>query len=115
MASLRSCSRHCSRRSSSASARLSAWIGELPDRALRVNDYILGQPEPPRTRLGARFAVFAMVIVIVVGLLTTRLFYLQVVSGGYYAGLAQDALSTTQPLEAARGLIYDRAGRPVAI
>ncbi len=80
-----------------------------------MSDYILGQPEPPRTRLGARFAVFGLVIVIVVGLLTTRLFYLQVVSGGYYSGLAQDALSTTQPIAAARGLIYDRAGRPVAI
>ena len=56
-----------------------------------MNDYILGQPEPPRTRLGARFAVFGLVIVLVVGLLTTRLFYLQVVSGGYYAGLSQDA------------------------
>jgi penicillin-binding protein 2 len=80
-----------------------------------VTDYILGQPEPPRTRLGVRFAVFGLVIVLVVGLLTTRLFYLQVVSGGYYAGLSQDALGTTQPLSAARGLIYDRAGRPVAI
>jgi penicillin-binding protein 2 len=80
-----------------------------------VNDYILGQPEPPRTRLGARFAVFGLIIVLVVGVLSTRLFYLQVVSGGYYAGLAQDAASTTQPIEAARGLIYDRAGRPVAI
>ncbi len=80
-----------------------------------MNDYILGQPEPPQTRLGARFAVFGLVIVIVVGLLTTRLFYIQVISGGYYAGLAQDQLSTTQPIAAARGLIYDRAGRPLAI
>src|SRR4051794_37171188 len=80
-----------------------------------MNDYVLGQPEPPRTRLGARFAVFGLVIVLVVGLLSTRLFYLQVVNGGYYAGLSQDSLSTTQPIVAARGLIYDRAGRPVAI
>jgi penicillin-binding protein 2 len=80
-----------------------------------MTDYILGQPEPPRTRLGARFAVFGLVMVLVVGLLTTRLFYIQVVSGGYYAGLAQDSLSTTQPMPAARGLIFDRAGRPVAI
>jgi penicillin-binding protein 2 len=80
-----------------------------------MNDYVLGQPEPPRTKLGARFAVFGLVIVLVVGLLTTRLFYIQVVSGGYYAGLAQDAASTTQSMTAARGLIYDRAGRPVAI
>ena len=80
-----------------------------------MNDFVLGQPEPPRTRLAARFAVFGLIIVIVVGLLTTRLFYLQVVSGGYYAGLAQDSLSTTQPITAARGLIYDRAGQPLAI
>ena len=80
-----------------------------------MSDYILGQPEPPRTRLGARFAVFGLIIVLVVGLLTTRLFYMQVVSGGYYAGLADDQASTTQPIDAARGLIYDRAGRPVAI
>ena len=32
-----------------------------------MNDYILGQPEPPRARLGARFAVFGLIIVLVVG------------------------------------------------
>ena len=68
-----------------------------------MSDLILGQPEPPRTRLGARFAVFGLVIVIVIGLLTTRLFYIQVVSGGYYSGLSQDQLSDTQPIPAARG------------
>lgn len=80
-----------------------------------MTDFILGQPEPPRTKLGARFAVFGLVIVLVVGLLTTRLFSIQVLGGGYYAALAQDALSSTMPIVAARGLIYDRAGRPVAI
>ncbi len=80
-----------------------------------MTDYVLGQPEPPRSRLGARFGVFGLVIVLVVGLLTTRLFYLQVVNGGYYAGLAEQARATELPIRAARGLIYDRAGRPVAI
>ena len=80
-----------------------------------MTDYLLGQPEPPRSRLTARFGVFGLVIVLVVGLLTTRLFYLQVVSGGYYAGLAKANQSTEQPITAARGLIYDRAGRPLAI
>jgi penicillin-binding protein 2 len=65
--------------------------------------------------LGARFAVFALVVVLVIGLLATRLFYLQVVNGGYFAGLAQNAGTTDQPITAARGLIYDRAGRPLAI
>ena len=80
-----------------------------------MNDYVLGQPQPPRISLGARFAVFGLVIVIVVGLLTTRLFYLQVVQGGYYAGLAEENRQQTQPIRSARGLIYDRAGRPLAI
>ena len=80
-----------------------------------MNDYVLGQPEPPRFSLGARFAVFGLVIAIVVGLLTTRLFYLQVVQGGYYAGLAEENRQQTQPIRSARGLIYDRAGRPLAI
>jgi penicillin-binding protein 2 len=80
-----------------------------------MSGLVLGQPDPPRTRLGARFAVFGLVVVLVVGLLTTRLFYLQVVQGGYYAGLAQDNLEATVPVPSARGLIYDRAGRPVAI
>ncbi len=80
-----------------------------------MTDYVLGQPEPPRSRLGARFGVFGLIIVLVVGLLTTRLFYLQVINGGYYAGLAEQARTTEQPIRAARGVIYDRAGRPVAI
>jgi penicillin-binding protein 2 len=80
-----------------------------------MTDYVLGQPEPPRSRLGVRFGVFGLVIVLVVGVLTTRLFYLQVVNGGYYAGLAEQARTTEQPIRAARGVIYDRAGRPVAI
>jgi penicillin-binding protein 2 len=66
-------------------------------------------------RLGARFAVFGLVVAIVVGLLTTRLFYLQVVQGGYYAGLAEENLQQTRPIRSARGLLYDRAGRPLAI
>ncbi len=80
-----------------------------------MNDYVLGQPGPPRVSLGARFAVFGLIIAIVVGLLTTRLFYLQVVQGGYYAGLAEENRQQTQPIRSARGLIYDRAGRPLAI
>ena len=80
-----------------------------------MTDYMLGQPEPPRARLGARFGVFGLVVVLVVGLLSTRLFYLQVVNGGYYIGLANNRQSSQLSIPAARGLIYDRAGRPVAI
>ena len=80
-----------------------------------MTDLMLGQPEPPRSRLGARFAVVGLIVVLVIGLLTTRLFYLQVLQAGYFAGLAEDNQSATVPLAAARGLIYDREGRPLAI
>src|ERR687891_107818 len=76
---------------------------------------ILGRKPPPRTQLGVRFAVFGLVVVVVIGLLTTRLFYLQVVQGGYYAGLSQENQRNVVPLRSARGLIYDRAGRQLAI
>lgn len=80
-----------------------------------MTDLVLGHPEPPRSRLGARFAAIGLVVVLVVGLLTTRLFYLQVIQGGYFAGLADESQSATVPLPAARGLIYDSQGRPLAI
>ncbi len=80
-----------------------------------MTDFMLGRKPPPRTRLGFRFAVFGLVIVLVIGLLTTRLFYLQIVQGGYYAGLAQENGRALLPLRSARGLIYDRAGRQLAI
>ncbi|MEX2547472.1 MAG: hypothetical protein WD830_06730, partial [Chloroflexota bacterium] len=80
-----------------------------------MTDLMLGRKPPPRTRLGFRFAVFGLVVVLVVGLLTTRLFYLQVDQGGYYAGLAQENGRALLPLRSARGLIYDRAGRQLAI
>src|SRR6476469_1223741 len=80
-----------------------------------MTDIMLGRKPPPRARLGFRFAVFGLVIVLVIGLLTTRLFYLQVVQGGYYAGLSQENQHAEIPLRSARGLVYDRAGRQLAI
>jgi penicillin-binding protein 2 len=80
-----------------------------------MTDIMLGRKPPPRARLGFRFAVFGLVIVLVIGLLTTRLFYLQVVQGGYYAGLSQENQHALIPLRSARGLVYDRAGRQLAI
>ena len=65
---------------------------------------MLGSKPPPRTRLGFRFAVFALIVVMVVGLLTTRLFYLQVIQGGYYAGLSEENQHATIPLPGGQGL-----------
>ena len=78
-------------------------------------DYVLGRPEPPQHRLGVRFGVFGLIVVLVVGALTTRLFYMQGVQGGYYSDLADANQRRTLPIKSARGIIYDRAGRELAI
>lgn len=78
-----------------------------------LTDLVLGQAPPPRSRLAVRFGIFGLIIVLVVGVLATRLFYLQIVRGGYYAGLAEENRLDLLPLRAARGVVYDRAGRPL--
>jgi len=68
--------------------------------------------EPARpARLWPRFVIFALIIALVVATLGLRLFTLQIVSGGYYAGLARENRIRLQPLRAPRGLILDRSGR----
>jgi penicillin-binding protein 2 len=65
----------------------------------------------PRQRLLTRFVVFSVIIVLVMGALASRLYYLQIAQGGYYAGLAHENRVTLQPVRSTRGLIYDREGR----
>jgi penicillin-binding protein 2 len=79
-----------------------------------VSDLVLGKTPPPRNRLTVRFAVFGLIVVVVVGVLSTRLVYLQIAQGGYFSGLAQSNTAVLQPLKSARGVIYDRTGRVVA-
>ncbi len=71
--------------------------------------YLDGRPRPVR-RL-SRFITFAVVIVLAVGGLTARLFYLQIVDGGRYATLSARNRSVLEAVPSPRGLIYDRAGR----
>jgi penicillin-binding protein 2 len=80
-----------------------------------VSDYVLGRPEPPQRRLGVRFGVFGLIVVLVVGGLTTKLFYMQALQAGYYADLAEQNLHQILPIKSSRGIIYDRNGRELAI
>ncbi|MBN1425850.1 penicillin-binding protein 2 [Candidatus Fermentibacteria bacterium] len=59
--------------------------------------------------LGAR-AIFLLVVV----LLSARLFYLQVINGAHYLSLADSNRVKLSVIRAPRGLIYDRAGRIIA-
>ena len=79
-----------------------------------MSGIVLGQPDPPRSRLGFRFAVFGLAVVLAVAGLTTRLFYLQIGRGGYYSSVNGQNRLTLAPVQSVRGLIYDRAGRLLA-
>jgi penicillin-binding protein 2 len=74
-----------------------------------VNPYLDGRPLPARRF--SRFLVFGLALVIGVGSLTVRLFYLQIANGTTYAALSAQNRSVLEPIPAPRGLIYDRAGR----
>jgi len=74
-----------------------------------VNTYLDGRREPVR-RL-SRFLVFALIVVLGVGTLTARLFYLQVANGSQYKALSTANRTVLEPIPAPRGLIYDRDGR----
>ncbi len=62
-------------------------------------------------RPGSRFLVFGIAAILAIGGLTTRLFYLQIISGGQFAALTQVNRETDQAIPSSRGLIFDRTGR----
>jgi penicillin-binding protein 2 len=76
-----------------------------------VNAYFDGHRDYRRP--GARFLVFGLAMILGIGGLTTRLFYLQVVNGGQFAALAQINRTVLQAIPSSRGLIYDRQGAPL--
>jgi len=73
-----------------------------------LNTYLDGRK--PYSRPLSRFLVFGLVAVIALSGLTARLFYMQIVSGGQFAALAQANRTVLQAIPSTRGLIYDRSG-----
>lgn len=67
--------------------------------------------QPRLSKRPARFIAFGMVVLLAVGGLTARLFYLQIVDGGRFATLSARNRTVEEAVVAPRGLIYDRAGR----
>ena len=74
-----------------------------------MNTYLDGKRLPER-RFG-RFLVFALVVVLAVGTLTARLFYLQITNGTEYAAISNRQRTVDEPIPAPRGYIFDRNGR----
>ncbi len=64
-----------------------------------------------RDRRPIRFLVFGIVTILVFGLLTTRLAYLQINNGQQLAAQAEAQRTAEEAIPATRGLIYDRQGR----
>ena len=64
-----------------------------------------------RDRRPLRFVAFGIVTILVFGLLTTRLAYLQVTNGQALAAKAETNRAVEVAVPAPRGLIYDRQGR----
>src|SRR6188768_1932848 len=90
-----------------ASSRTGRRHGEL---MADLNDGSLDLP-----RSGPRFIAFGVAAIVLITALGGRLFQLQVVQGDEFARRAAADRTVEVPVPAPRGLIFDRAGRPVAV
>jgi penicillin-binding protein 2 len=74
-----------------------------------VNTYLGGHAAPERRF--SRYVVFALAVVLSVGTLTARLFYLQITNGSEYSAISNRQRTVLEAIPAPRGLVYDRRGR----
>ena len=74
-----------------------------------MTPYLDARQSPGRP--GSRFLIFGIAAIVAIGGLTTRLFYLQIVTGAQYAELSQGNREVEQAIPSTRGLMYDRRGR----
>ena len=70
---------------------------------------------PAADRRILRFVAFGLLVVLAVSGLTARLFYLQVTHVDQFVEQATQNRSVEQAIPSSRGLIYDRAGRPLVV
>jgi penicillin-binding protein 2 len=75
-----------------------------------LNEGRLDLPRSP-----ARFIAFGVVAALLFTVLGGRLFQLQVLNGAVYSQRAAAARTAEVPIPAPRGLIFDRAGRAIAV
>jgi penicillin-binding protein 2 len=75
----------------------------------------LAGERPSADRRILRFVAFGLVVVLAVSGLTARLFYLQVTHVDQFVEQATQNRTVQQAIPSSRGLIYDRAGRPLVV
>jgi penicillin-binding protein 2 len=69
--------------------------------------------EDTSQNLRARLRFIQVLVIAMLGLLSIRLYVLQVVRGGRYAEIAENQRRRRLPIPAPRGMIFDREGRVV--
>ncbi len=73
----------------------------------------LPDERPASDRSILRFIAFGVAVVLAISALTSRLVYLQIAQSGQYVQLSDQNRSVVQAIPSSRGVIYDRAGRPL--
>lgn len=76
-----------------------------------MSTYLDGRPVPAPSRL--RFLAFGLAVVLGAAALSTRLFAIQVGGATPYAAFAATTRTVLEALPSSRGVIYDRAGKPL--
>jgi penicillin-binding protein 2 len=74
-----------------------------------VSTYL--ERKPLSQRKFSRFLVFGLAMVLAVGTLTARLFYLQITNGTEYSAISTRQRTVEESIPAPRGYMYDRSGR----
>jgi penicillin-binding protein 2 len=74
-----------------------------------VNTYLDRRAAPERRF--SRFLVFGLAVIVALGTLTARLFYLQITNGTEFAAISNRQRTVEEPIPAPRGYMYDRRGR----
>ena len=69
--------------------------------------------EDSSQNLRSRLWIVQSFVVLLLGLLGIRLYYLQLIRGPYYAEIAQNQRIRKLPIAAPRGVIFDRDGHPL--
>ena len=73
--------------------------------------YVVDRPRSGPSRL--RFLAFGLSVVLCAGALSARLFAIQVGATSQYTALAATTRTVLEPLPSSRGMVFDRAGRPL--
>jgi penicillin-binding protein 2 len=73
--------------------------------------YVVDRPRGGPSR--PRFLALSLAVVLCASALSARLFAIQVGTPGQYTALAATTRTVLEPLPATRGMVYDRAGRPL--